>query len=118
MVRAFNQAGVLDVSDVHVAQRLCALAGESDERVALAVAVAVRALRAGSVCVDLLSIARAHITGGSRDPRLLELQLVDPSLGWQWLDPDIRNLAQRDFALCVQSALERLGLGPFSHRRP
>lgn len=58
MVRAFNQAGVLDVSDVHVAQRLCALAGESDERVALAVAVAVRALRAGSVCVDLLSIAR------------------------------------------------------------
>lgn len=82
-----------------------------------AAAVAGAAAQVGVDPGELL-YARAHITGGSRDPRLLELQLVDPSLGWQWLDPDIRNLAQRDFALCVQSALERLGLGPFSHRRP
>lgn len=57
LLRAFNEAGVLDVADVHVAQRLCALAGESDERVALAVALAVRALRGGSVCVELSTIA-------------------------------------------------------------
>jgi hypothetical protein len=49
---------------------------------------------------------------------LLELQLVDPSLGWRQLDAGTRDLAQREFALAVESACERLGLGPFSHRRP
>jgi exodeoxyribonuclease V alpha subunit len=57
VLQTFNEAGVLDLSDVHVAQRLCALGQEDDERVALAVAVAVRALRGGSVCVDLATIA-------------------------------------------------------------
>lgn len=57
LLRSFNDAGVLDVADVHVAQRLCALGKETDDRVALAVALAVRALRAGSVCVDLSTIA-------------------------------------------------------------
>ena len=58
--------------------------------------------------------ARAHLVG----TRLLELQLVDPSLGWLRLDAQTRGLAQRGFALAVESALERVGLGPFSHRRP
>jgi exodeoxyribonuclease V alpha subunit len=53
----FNAAGVLDAADVHVAQRITALGEETDERVALAVAVAVRALRGGSVCVDLTTAA-------------------------------------------------------------
>ena len=53
LLRTFNEAGVLDVSDVHVAQRVCVLGKEPDERVALAVALVVRALRGGSVCVDL-----------------------------------------------------------------
>lgn len=57
VLRAFNEAGVLDFADVHVAQRLCALGQEDDEQVALAVALAVRALRGGSVCVDLATIA-------------------------------------------------------------
>ncbi|PJE07008.1 hypothetical protein [Mycobacterium sp.] len=61
-----------------------------------------------------LLYARAHLAGR----RLLELQLVDPSLGWLRLDAETRGLAQREFALAVESALERLGLGPFSHRRP
>ena len=47
---------MLESSDVHVAQRLTALAKESDETVALAVALVVRALRGGSVCVDLRSV--------------------------------------------------------------
>jgi hypothetical protein len=63
-----------------------------------------------------LLYARAHVVGDP--PRLLELQLVDPSLGWRRLDAGTRDLAQREFALGVESALERLGLGPFSHRRP
>ncbi|HYB37576.1 MAG TPA: exodeoxyribonuclease V subunit alpha [Mycobacterium sp.] len=57
LLQTFNEAGVLDVSDVHVANRICALGNEPDERVALAVALLVRALRGGSVCVDLATIA-------------------------------------------------------------
>ncbi len=57
VLRSFNEAGVLDVSDVLVADRVCALGKEPDERVALAVALVVRALRGGSVCVDLSTVA-------------------------------------------------------------
>lgn len=53
----FNRAGVLDAADVHAAQRITALAGESDEAVALALALLVRALRGGAVCVDLSTVA-------------------------------------------------------------
>ena len=55
-LRAFGDAGVLEAADVHVAQRLTALTGDPDERVALAIALVVRALRGGSVCVDLRSV--------------------------------------------------------------
>lgn len=53
LLREFNSAGVLAPSDVHVAARLASLAGESDETVMLAVALAVRAPRLGHVHVDL-----------------------------------------------------------------
>ncbi|HEY3996660.1 MAG TPA: exodeoxyribonuclease V subunit alpha [Mycobacterium sp.] len=56
-LRAFGDAGVFEPADVHVAQRLTALAGEADDRVALAIALLVRALRGGSVCVDLRVVA-------------------------------------------------------------
>ncbi|GAA4368882.1 exodeoxyribonuclease V subunit alpha [Nocardioides caricicola] len=52
----FNAAGVLTSSDVHVATRIGALGGEADERVLLAVALAVRAVRRGSVCLDLATV--------------------------------------------------------------
>ncbi|MBS9534969.1 exodeoxyribonuclease V subunit alpha [Mycobacterium sp. M1] len=61
LLRVFNDAGVLDAADVHAAQRIAALGSESDETVLLAVALAVRALRTGSVCVDLRTIA-AEVT--------------------------------------------------------
>ena len=41
----------LTAADVHVARRLGAIGGEDDERVLLAAALAVQALRSGSVCV-------------------------------------------------------------------
>jgi hypothetical protein len=66
---------------------------------------------------DLL-YARVDVIGGRDDPLLLELELVEPSLGWRQLDRPTRDLRQRTFAVGVESALERLGLGPFSHRRP
>lgn len=56
LLAEFNAAGVLTSADIAVAQRCCALAEESDEIVALAVALAVRALREGSVCVDLTTV--------------------------------------------------------------
>jgi hypothetical protein len=65
-----------------------------------------------------LLYARVDVIGGIDDPRLLELELIEPSLGWRQLDPDTRERQLREFALSVESALERLGLGPLSHRRP
>ena len=61
LLRTFTDAEVIESSDVHVAQRLTALAKESDETVALAVALAVRALRHGSVCLDLRSVEQEQI---------------------------------------------------------
>jgi exodeoxyribonuclease V alpha subunit len=63
LLAAFNEATVIDSADVLVAQRLSALAKETDERVMLAVALAVRGLRAGSVCLDLRSVeAQVDVT--------------------------------------------------------
>nr|WP_234712795.1 exodeoxyribonuclease V subunit alpha [Mycolicibacterium komanii] len=56
LLRTFTDAEVLDASDVHVAQRLCELVKAPDDRVALAVALVVRALRNGSVCLDLRTV--------------------------------------------------------------
>ena len=56
LLRAFNDIGVLAAADVHVAVRLAAIAGESDETIELATALAVRAPRLGHVFVDLATI--------------------------------------------------------------
>ena len=77
-------------------------------------ALRVAARRAG-IEVDELLYARADVTD---DAELVALDLVAPSLGWALLDDAAREERQRQFALCVESALERLGLGPLSHRRP
>ncbi|MEU2201842.1 exodeoxyribonuclease V subunit alpha [Isoptericola sp. NPDC019482] len=53
LLREFNAAGLVAATDVHVATRLGRLTGEDDPTVLLAVALAVRALRGGSVCVRL-----------------------------------------------------------------
>jgi hypothetical protein len=66
---------------------------------------------------DLL-YARVDVIGGPDSPVLLELELVEPSLGWRQLDAATRESQQRQFAIGVESALDRLGLGPFSHRGP
>lgn len=49
----FNAASVVSATDLRVALRLGRLTGEHDDRVLLAVALAVRAVRNGSVCVRL-----------------------------------------------------------------
>lgn len=65
LLREFTDTGVLESPDVHVAQRLTTLAAEPNEIVTLAVALAVRALRNGSVCVDLRSIEQQIAVAGS-----------------------------------------------------
>lgn len=53
LLRDFNRAGILSAADVHVARRLGALSGETDDGVLLAVALVVRSTRHGSVVLDL-----------------------------------------------------------------
>ena len=80
-------------------------------------ALAAAAHRLGMAPADFL-YARVDILGGADEPQVLELELVEPSLGWRQLDTAARESAQREFAVGVESALERLGLGPLSHRCP
>lgn len=56
LLREYSDAGVLRAADVHVANRLGALAGERDERVLLAVALCVRGVRQGSVALALADV--------------------------------------------------------------
>ncbi len=53
LLAAFNASAVVSAADVHVARGLARLCGETDEQVMLAVALTVRAVRSGSVCVRL-----------------------------------------------------------------
>jgi hypothetical protein len=80
-------------------------------------ALAAAATHLGINVEDLL-YARVDVIGDRRDAHVLEVELVEPSLGWRQLDEATRTRQQREFALGVESALERLGLGPLSHRRP
>lgn len=84
LLGAFNCAGILSAADVHVARRLGAIAGESDEAVLLAVALVVRSTRHGSVVLDLAS-AEATTSPDVDDD---EVSLVDVALDWpdDWVD--------------------------------
>jgi exodeoxyribonuclease V alpha subunit len=57
LMRTFNDADVVHAADVHVASRLGSILGENRDVVLLAAALAVRAVRHGSICVDLDTIA-------------------------------------------------------------
>ena len=77
---AFNHAGVLVPADVHVATRLARLGSEGDERVALAVALAVRGPRFGHVYVDLATV-RGTVADVDDEVDLDALPWPDPE-GW------------------------------------
>lgn len=78
LLAEFNRAGVLGPADVHVAVRLAGLAGESDEAVILAVALAVRAPRYGHTRLDLATVAASAAADVE--------ELVDLD-GLPWPDP-------------------------------
>lgn len=78
LLGAFNRAGVLLAADVHVGLRLVRLAAEQDERVALAAAVAVRAVRLGHVRVDLATVRATAVAEVAGDAGLTSLPWPDP----------------------------------------
>ena len=68
----FNTAGVLAPADIHVAERLAKLGGETDERVILAAALAVRGPRFGHVRTSLRGI-RSSVVADVEDRATLDL---------------------------------------------
>jgi len=74
----FNAAGVLRPADVHTARAVARMAGEPDEQVQLALALAVRALRNGSVCVDLRTVSGTVFDESEEQVDLAELPWPEP----------------------------------------
>src|SRR5207302_1069402 len=84
LLQVFNNAGVLSAADVHVALRLSRLGGERSEAAVFATALAVRAVRSGSVC---LQVRRMHEIGV--DAEGAEESAIDPAtLPW----PDVESV--------------------------
>jgi exodeoxyribonuclease V alpha subunit len=104
LLAVFNTAGVLTAADVHVATRLGRLGGDpagEPEEVLLAVALTVRAIRHGSVCVALAEIGHTVLGEGE--------ELVDVS-ELPWPEPGPWIAAVRD------SPLVGLGTAPGTGR--
>jgi exodeoxyribonuclease V alpha subunit len=81
-LQAFNQAGVLTSSDVHVALRLARLSADRDDDVCLGAAFAARAPRLGNVCVDLSTIHATADADSDTPVDLAALPWPDPAV---WL---------------------------------
>ncbi|MCF8604120.1 exodeoxyribonuclease V subunit alpha [Gordonia sp. HY442] len=74
----FNAAGVLTASDVHVARRVARLSGSTvDDDVLLATALAVRAVRTGSTCVQLDRIGETIVDRSDDESGALTWPPVD-----------------------------------------
>ncbi|MEV6099721.1 exodeoxyribonuclease V subunit alpha [Nocardia sp. NPDC051981] len=87
-LQVFNAAGVLSAADVHVALRLARLGGERSPAVVFATALAVRAVRSGSVCLE---VRRMHEIGV--DAEGAEESAIDPAtLPWPDVDSVIAAL--------------------------
>ncbi|MDZ7675988.1 MAG: exodeoxyribonuclease V subunit alpha [Acidimicrobiales bacterium] len=74
----FCDATVLDSADVHVATTLARLAGDDEQLVALGAAFSVRAVRHGSVVVDLATIAETAVPDEDPEIDVGELPWPDP----------------------------------------
>jgi exodeoxyribonuclease V alpha subunit len=104
-----NALGLFRAADVHVAETLCRLASAElvDDRVLLATALAVHAVRGGSVCVDLAAVASTsfeleRVTGGD------EAQVLAPGQ-WAWPEADAWIVAVAESALVQQRVLRLEG---------
>lgn len=109
---ALNALGLFRAADVHVAETLSRLASADgvdgvDDRVLLAAALAVHAVRGGSVCVDLRAVADASFeleraTGAD------EAQVLAPG-DWNWPEVEAWLAAVAESALVQQRVLRLEG---------
>ncbi len=79
LLAVFNQAGILNPADVHTAETVSRIGRDLDERVRLALALTVRALRNGSVCIDLRTV---HTTAFD------EMEAAIDVAALPWPEPD------------------------------
>jgi len=86
----FNAARVVSAADLRVALRLGRLTGEHDDRVLLAVALAVRAVRSGSVCVRLDDLGSLELPEDEEAARADAADLPWPDLA-PWTDAVARS---------------------------
>ncbi|MBI3692078.1 MAG: hypothetical protein HY239_15875 [Mycolicibacterium aromaticivorans] len=112
-----GESPVLHESGTYVEESLAAADPDFEIWDVGVAALAAAGRRLGIETSELL-YARVDLIGGADEPLVLELEVIEPSLGWRQLDERTRDLQQRAFAIEVESACERLGLGPLSHRRP
>jgi exodeoxyribonuclease V alpha subunit len=82
LLSIFNQTGILNPADIHTAETVCRIGQESDERVKLALALTVRALRNGSVCIDLRTVRTTAFDETEAAIDLAALPWPDPE---EWL---------------------------------
>ena len=117
-----SAAEVTKLADLESREVLLAkLAGAMKASMGQAAALFQAPLSQAARTVEALRVkaeADPSVIGGAGEAVLLELELIEPSLGWLQLDTAARAAQQRRFAIEVESALERLGLGPLSRRRP
>ncbi|MFD3702428.1 exodeoxyribonuclease V subunit alpha [Nocardia sp. NPDC058658] len=97
LLRVFNEAGVLSAADVHVAVRLGRMGREDSEDVLFAAALAVRAVRSGSVCLEL---ARMREIGIDADETRDNATGIDPAT-LPWPDTDrVLSALRRSPLIC------------------
>lgn len=104
-----NALGLFRAADVHVAETLCQLASAeaADDRVLLATALAVHAVRGGSVCVDLATVAGTSFEL-ERATAADEAQVLAPG-GWDWPEVEGWIAAVADSGLVRQQVLRLEG---------
>jgi exodeoxyribonuclease V alpha subunit len=68
LLQQFNQAGVIGLTEYHVASRLARLCGEHDPEVVLAAALCVKALERGSVCLNLDDVRELGSSTADQSP--------------------------------------------------
>ena len=82
LLRDMHATGLLSWGDVHVAQKVSYLFDETDQSVQLALALAVRALQAGSICLDLASVSEARFET-DEDQATVPSQLWPEPIAWR-----------------------------------
>lgn len=86
ILRDFAAAGMIGLADFHLARRMAAHCGEDDEVVLLALALTVRELRLGSVCLELARAASLVVPGAVDDGSVAEAAELPWPEPQAWLD--------------------------------